>query len=186
MPGTPLLDKPTPVIWRAAALLDSSFEVLADPARWCRDAYATDAAGKPIRGKIVDAVEANEVASRCMFGELLHQGIARGYRIEIATKPGAAEQVAEEVTCAPASWQLAAVALAFAALSAAEDEAIEAAHFLDEREPPSSPMRVGEFVLASVFVNEHGTYEDAIWSLALAAEMLRVELDLRAAAKSTG
>lgn len=118
MPEDAWLDEQlVPIVRRAIALLDATFEALVDPARWCKDAYARDAEGEPIGGEIAQAVESDQVASRCMFGELLHQGLARGYRIEIATRPDHGEQAAIKLRRAPASWKLAAVALSIAALS---------------------------------------------------------------------
>ena len=178
-------DEATPVIRRAIALLDATFEALADPARWCKGAYARDAAGKPIGGSIVAAVESKRATSRCVFGELLHQGLQRGYRIEIATLPGWGEQTAAEVTRAPANWMLAGAALSLVALSTIEEETrqLGAAEPKADSKPPSGARRVGQFVLTSIGVNDRGNYEDAIWSVVLAAEVLRAELDSLKATK---
>ena len=104
-----------PVIQRAIALLDDVFEEISDRARWSDRAFAADASGKPILGRVEDAVESERAVARCAFGSLLHQGLARGYRIEIAAVPYE-EQNVTEVTRAPDSWMVAAAALAHVGL----------------------------------------------------------------------
>ena len=182
MPESAWLDEQlVPVVWRAIALLDATYEALVDPTRWCKDAYARDAEGEPIGGEIAEAIESDQVASRCMFGELLHQGLARGYRIEIATSPDQGEQAAIELIRAPASFKLAAVALAIAALTTyAGDESAADVEPDAEQKPPLRPLRLEVFLLAPVLLNDRGDYASAIWSVTLAAEMLRAELDRRA------
>jgi hypothetical protein len=182
MPENAWLDEQlSPIVRRAIALLDATYEALVDPARWCKDAYARDAEGEPIGGEIVAAVQSERAASRCMFGQLVFQGLARGYRIEIATSPDKGEQAATELTRAPASWKLAAVALSIAALTTYAGEENAADDEPDaEQKPPMRPLRLEVFLLAPVLLNDRGDYASAIWSVALAAEMLRTELDRRA------
>jgi hypothetical protein len=177
-------DEPTPVVRRAIALLDSTFEALATRERWCKGAFAKDAEGDPIEGRIVEAVESPEVASRCAFAELLHQGLASGFRIEIATMSDRWEQLAAEVTRAPASWMLAGEALALAAVAAIEERGLGTVHLKLEQELRSRPLRVGQVVLTSIHINDRGTYEDAVWTVALATKLLRAELARRAAAET--
>jgi hypothetical protein len=102
------LTQSTPVIRRAVALLDDTFEALLKPERWCDDAWARDASGATIYGTILEAIESPQAESRCVFGELVHQGLRRGYRIEFLARG----LHATELRCAPASFWLAAEALA--------------------------------------------------------------------------
>jgi hypothetical protein len=169
-----------PTVRRAIALLDATFDALVDPAHWCKDAYARDANGEPIGGEIAEAVASERVASRCMFGELIYQGLVRGYRIELATRPDHGEQAAFELSRAPASWKIAAIALSIAALSVYSGEETTDEEPEAEQKAPVRPLRLEVLVLAPVLLNDRGGYEPAISSVVLAAEMLRAELDRRA------
>jgi hypothetical protein len=169
----------TPVIRQAIGLLDDSLQGISARERWCQGAWAKDAAGTAIGGAIIEAIESEQVASRCAFAKLVHQGLARGFRIEISVEADV-EQVATEVTRAPASWMLAATALVHAALVVATERQLCADEEEAEQSSPSRPLRRREFVLLSVVVNDLGSYEDAITCLALGSEMLRAELDRRA------
>lgn len=169
----------TPVLRQAIGLLDDSLQGISTLERWCQGAWSKDVAGMPIFGSIVEAVESERVASRCAFAELVHQGLARGYRIEIAVLPDV-DQAATEVTRAPASWMLAASVLVLAALVIAAERKLYVDAQAGEERPPSRLASRGEFILLSIVVNDRGSYEDAISSLAFAAEMLRAELDRRA------
>jgi hypothetical protein len=166
-----------PVIERATALLDASFEALVVPARWCQGAWARDAAGQPIGGSIEEAVESELAAARCLFGELLHQALARGDRIEFRSD----SQVAVGLKQAPPSFWLAADALAHTSLYVLHERQLD-------RVGAAEPQFAGhvtrpERVLASVALNEEeGGYRDVVWALVLAAETLRAELDRRAEA----
>jgi len=152
----------TPVIRRAVALLDATFEALVDPERWCDEAWARDAAGATISGTILEAIESPQAASRCLLGELVHQGLRRRYRIGFI----ASGLNAVELCRAPASFWLAAEALAEVA-----------AEVLTESEPPihsafaelpsafSGPR--GRRVLLSVELNEECSYEPIISTVVL-------------------
>ena len=179
MPENDLLQASTPVLRRAADLLDGVCEVLADPSRWCTSAYARNAEGEPIEGTVLEAVESSEVASRCVFAELLHQGFARGYRLVLATTGDAEDQIANEVTRAPASWILAARALDRVAWSLNE----ECARRTDEllaKYPSRQPDSPGQRVLWLTTWNDTASYEEAITCVGLAVRLLRAELDRRA------
>jgi len=114
-------DEPRLLIAKAITLLDDTFAALVDSARWCKRTYAKDAEGDPIKGAIIEAVGSHDVSRPSVFSELLHQGLAHGYRIEIATGADPTDQIANEVRHAPASWMLAAVTLANAAISLNEE-----------------------------------------------------------------
>lgn len=175
---TALSGESTTVIRRALGVLYDVFDELAEPSRWCQDAYARDAAGRPIEGELLAAIESPAAASRCLFSSLVHQGLARGYAIEVATEPGE-EQCATEVTRAPRSWVLAATALSRMAL----ERLVEQQLLHDERKTESSEIkRLGQLIVAAtVILNDDGSYEDAIWVVVLAAGLLEDELDRRAA-----
>jgi len=180
MPENGLLDDAsTPLLRRAVELLDGVFDALVVPARWCRGAYAKDAEGERIEGRILDAVEGREVASRCMLGELLHQGLARGYRIEVATESEPADQSAVEVRHAAASWWLAALACDRVAWGLNEEHARRNDELL-ARYPSPEPDPPGRIVLWLTSWNDTATHEEAITCVVLAAQMLRAELNRRA------
>ncbi len=172
-------EQAVPIVWRAITLLDACFDVLVKPERWCQGAWAKDAEGKPIAGTIVEAVESSQVASRCTSGELLHQGLARGYRIEIRSPRARGDQIASEVTRAPASWMVAALALMLVARSFDAQRALRADE-LRAKCPSPRPMPPGQVVLQLTVWNDTASYEDAITCVVLAAQMLRAELDRRA------
>lgn len=173
------LNLSTPVIRRAIALLDDVFEEISDRARWSYRAFAADASGQPILGRVEDAVESERAVARCAFGSLLHQGLARGYRIEIAAVPYE-EQNVTEVTRAPDSWMVAAVALARVGLDMLDEGERAPDVFTPEYEPTDEWGALGTLVLVSVVANDAGTWEDAVSMVALAAELLRAKLDRRA------
>jgi len=178
-PSPDLLQASTPLLKRAADLLDRVSEVFADESRWCRGAYAKDAEGEPIEGPILEAVERSEVASRCVLGELLHQGLARGYRIELETTDTPDGQIAHDIPRAPAGWMVAALALDLAVRSSNEQHT-RRADALRAKYPPRRPITPGQVVLRTTVFNDNHSYEDAIRCVALAAQMLRAELDRRA------
>lgn len=168
----------TGTIRRAAALLDAVFAELVDPMRWCKDAYVCDAAGELIEGPLLAAIESPAASSRCLFSSLLHQGLARGFRIEIETAPDD-ERSASEVTRAPASWMLAGLAVASVAFETLRTHGLLGPGTGEE----PGKLRLGEFIVGTtVVVNDGTSYEDVIWTVALAAELLRAELDRRAEA----
>lgn len=175
---TALSGESTTVIQRALAVLYGIFDELAEPSRWCQDAFARDAAGQPVEGELLAAIESPAAASRCLFSSLVHQGLARGYAIEVATEPGE-EQCVMEVTRAPRSWVLAATALSRTAL----EQLFEHQLLPDETKANSSEIkRLGQLIVAAtVILNDDGSYEDAIWVVVLAAGLLEDELDRRAA-----
>ena len=78
----------TTVIRRAIGLLDGVLDAIDDPARWCKDAFAVDADGRPLEGlDIAEVVERPEVAARCVFGHALHSARRRRWRVEVAIVP---------------------------------------------------------------------------------------------------
>lgn len=165
-------------IRRAAGLLDAVFDELVDPARWCKGAYVCGPAGEMIEGPLLAAIESPQAASRCLFSSLVHQGLVRGFRIELepeAEKDGRAA----EVTRAPATWLLAAIVLTSIALDTLDSRGLlpEPATGDDEHKP----VRPGQLIVSSTIVfNDDCDYEDVIWAAALAPELLRGELDRRA------
>jgi hypothetical protein len=168
------LTQSTLVIRRAVALLDDTFDALLKPERWCDDAWARDAAGATIYGSVIEAIESPHTASRCLLGELTHQGLRRGYRIEFLGR----SQQPTELRCAPASFWLAAEALAeVAAEVLAENELPIRGVLPDFRLDASLPH--GRRVLIPIELNEECSYEPVISTVVLAAEGLRAELDRR-------
>jgi hypothetical protein len=49
---------------------------------------------------------------------------------------------------------------------------------------PTPVVRRAIRLLTSVHINDRGTYEDAVWTVALATKLLRAELARRAAAET--
>ena len=68
-------------------LLDEVVDVISDRSRWYEGAWAKDAQGERIEGPVLAAVESERTARRCVFGELVHQGLRRGYGLELAVEP---------------------------------------------------------------------------------------------------
>jgi hypothetical protein len=178
VPENARLSETTPVLRRAVALLDDVSEALAEPDRWTCGAWARDAAGKPTSGSLLSEALPADAASRCLLGELLHQGFVRGYRIEL--RDGGLPPLA--LGRAPASVWVAADALAHASLWLLRERYLpEVAAELEGADPPLRTIKRDErAVLFAIALNELGSYEDVIWALVLAAETLRAELDRRA------
>jgi hypothetical protein len=177
VPENERLFETTPVICRAVGLLGDVFDALAEPSRWAVGAWARDAAGERTRGSLIEALGA-DAASRCLLGELVHQGFARGYRIEL----GRDGLVPLTLRRAPASFWVAADALAHSSLWVLRERYLpEFAAEFEGADPPLRTIKRNErAVLFAIALNELGSYEDVVWALVLAAESLRAELDRRA------
>jgi hypothetical protein len=165
----------TPVIRRAVALLLATFDELVEPGHWCQHAWLRDRGGQPVAGSIVEAVKSQQAVRRCLLGALVHCGIRRGYRIEIDIAPGRI-QTFREIAQAPASWQLAADALARTSLYTLCERHLDP--FYGES-TFSEEMLASERIGIIVALNELGSYSDVIWAVVLAVETLRAELDRR-------
>jgi hypothetical protein len=180
MPENGLLDASTPSIRRAVELLVGVFDALVDPAHWCRGALACDREGEPIDGPILEVV-AGVATSRCLLGELLHQGLTRGYEIEIASVDYLGGQVPIEITRAPASWMVGGSAVAFVERSLNPQRA-RRADKLRAKHSSLQPITPGQAVLRLAVWNDNssGGHDEVISCVALAVQMLRAELDRRA------
>jgi hypothetical protein len=178
MPENGLLSASTPSIRQAVQLLDDVVDALVDPAHRCKDAWASNREGERIDGPILEVV-AGDAASRCMLGELLHQGLLRGFRIEIATAEHGVGQVSIEITRAPASLMVAARALDRVAWSLNEEHARRTDELL-ARYPSPEADQPGRVVLWLTSWNDTASHAEVLSCVTRAVEMLRAELDRRA------
>lgn len=175
--GTSLTVSAT-VVQKAIGLLDDVLDAIDDPACWCKGAFAVDANGVPLEGRdVVEVVERAEVAARCVFGHALHLARRRRWRIELQPTTGEPPQL--EVTRAPDSFALAALALGQGALEVVDRRDLFSG--LPEPEPEPEKPILRRIVLASIVANDlpETTYEDAVWMVVYAIEWLRAPLDMR-------